>query len=52
MICKQISPISPEKATPHIDGCEQTIKDIAYGKAYELYGYPLPEIVQSRLIGN
>ena len=45
----KFSPISPEKATPHIDGCEQTIKDIAYGKAYELYGDPLPEIVQSRL---
>lgn len=48
-MCEQISPISSEKATPHIDGCEQTIKDIAYGKAHELYGDPLPEIIQSRL---
>ncbi|MDP4177543.1 MAG: PolC-type DNA polymerase III, partial [Bacillota bacterium] len=48
-MCEQISPISPEKCPPHIDGCEQTIKDIAYEKAYELYGNPLPEIVQSRL---
>ncbi|WP_027626385.1 DNA polymerase III subunit alpha [Clostridium lundense] len=48
-MCEPISPISPEKATPHIDGCEQTIKDIAYGKAHELYGDPLPEIVQARL---
>ncbi|MBC2581760.1 DNA polymerase III subunit alpha [Clostridium sp. DJ247] len=48
-MCEQISPISPEKATPHIDGCEQTIKDITYGKAHELYGDPLPEIIQSRL---
>lgn len=48
-MCEQISPISSEKATPHIDGCEQTIKDIAYGKAYELYGNPLPEIVEKRL---
>ena len=48
-MCEQISPISPEKCPPHIDGCEQTIKDIAYGKAHELYGDPLPEIVQSRL---
>ncbi len=48
-MCDQISPISPEKCPPHIPGCEQTIKDIAYGKAHELYGDPLPEIVQTRL---
>lgn len=48
-MCEQISPISPEKATPHIEGCEQTIRDITYEKAHELYGAPLPEIVQERL---
>ena len=48
-MCSQISPISPEKCPPHIDGCEQTIKDIAYGKAHELYGDQLPKIVQERL---
>ena len=48
-MCEKISPISPEKCPPHIDGCEQTIKDIAYKKAYELYGNPLPEIVETRL---
>jgi DNA polymerase-3 subunit alpha (Gram-positive type) len=48
-MCEQISPISPDKATPHIDGCEQTIKDITYGKANELYGDPLPQLVQDRL---
>jgi len=48
-MCEQISPISSEKATPHIDGCEQTIRDITYGKAYELYGNPLPKLVQERL---
>jgi DNA polymerase-3 subunit alpha (Gram-positive type) len=48
-MCEQISPISPEKCPPHIEGCEQTIKDIAYDKAHELYGDPLPEIVQARL---
>lgn len=48
-MCEQISPISDEKATPHIEGCEQTIKDITYQKAHELYGDPLPEIIQSRL---
>ena len=48
-MCDKIKPISPEKCPPHIDGCEQTIKDIAYNKAHELYGDPLPEIVQTRL---
>ncbi len=44
-----IHPISPEKCPPHIKGCEQAIKDIAYEKAHKLYGDPLPEIVQTRL---
>ena len=48
-MCERISPISPEKCPPHIEGCEQTIKDIAFSKAHELYGDPLPDIVQERL---
>mgnify|MGYP000779770227 CR=1 FL=1 len=48
-MCENISPISPEKCPPHIEGCEQTIKDIAYKKAHELYGDPLPNIVEERL---
>ena len=48
-MCEQISPISLEKCPPHIPGCEKTIKDIAYGKAHELYGETLPDIVQNRL---
>ena len=48
-MCEQISPISPEKCPPHIPGCEQTIKDIAYGTAHKLYGEQLPEEVQTRL---
>ncbi len=48
-MCEKISPISPEKCPPHIDGCEQTIKDIAFKKAHELYGNTLPDLVQERL---
>jgi DNA polymerase-3 subunit alpha (Gram-positive type) len=48
-MCEKISPISGEKCPPHIPGCEETIKEIAYSKAHELYGDPLPEIVKTRL---
>ena len=48
-MCERISPISPEKCPPHIPGCEEDIKNIAYKKAHELYGDTLPEIVQTRL---
>lgn len=48
-MCDWISPISPEKCPPHIPGCETTIKEIAYSKAHELYGDPLPAIVEERL---
>ncbi len=48
-MCEKISTISPEKCPPYIEGCEETIKEIAYNKAHELYGEKLPEIVQARL---
>lgn len=37
MIEKGIRPISKDKATPYIVGCEDTIKNITYSKAEELY---------------
>lgn len=49
-MCERIRPISPEKCPPHIPGCEKTIKKIAYDKAHELYGDPLPKIVEDRLV--
>jgi len=48
-MCEAISPISKEKCPPYIEGCEKTIEDIAMKKAKELYGDPLPEIVEVRL---
>lgn len=48
-MCEPISPISPEKCPPHIEGCEQQIEEIAMTKAKELYGDSLPEIVKQRL---
>lgn len=49
MIDDDIIPISKEKSTPYIDGCEDTIKNMTYDRAHELYGEELPEIVQKRL---
>ncbi|TJX13811.1 DNA polymerase III subunit alpha [Tissierella creatinini] len=48
-MCHNISPISAEKCPPEIEGSEQTLRDITYNKAYELYGNPLPDLVQNRL---
>ncbi len=47
--CEPISPISKEKCPPYIEGCEKTIENIAMSRAKELYGDPLPEIVETRL---
>ena len=47
--CDRISPISDEKCPPHIEGCEEEIRNIAMEKAHKLYGDPLPEIVETRL---
>ena len=48
-MCERISPISPEKCPPHIPGCEDDIRRITYEKAHQLYGDPLPEIIETRL---
>ena len=48
-MCERISPISPEKCPPHIPGCEEDIRRITYEKAHDLYGDPLPEIIETRL---
>ena len=48
-MCEEICPISKEKCPPHIDGAEEEIEKICTGKAKELYGENLPQIVQDRL---
>ena len=47
--CDRISPISDEKCPPHIEGCEDEIRNIAMEKAHKLYGENLPAIVEDRL---
>lgn len=46
---ERIKPIPDMLYSPSIPGAEQTIKEMSYNKAHELYGGNLPEIVQARI---
>ena len=48
-MCEEISPISPEKCPPVLENAEHEIEETCMNRAKELYGDPLPEIVQNRL---
>ena len=48
-MCENVKPISSEMCTPKIEGAEEQIEQLAYGKAKEIYGEDLPDIVKSRL---
>ncbi len=44
-----VRPVPDELATPEIDGAEEAVRTRAYANARDLYGDPLPEIVERRL---
>jgi DNA polymerase-3 subunit alpha (Gram-positive type) len=46
---EKISPIHPDKFPPVIENSDQDLKDICFKKAHEMYGDPLPAIVEERL---
>ncbi|MGI6070897.1 MAG: PolC-type DNA polymerase III [Blautia sp.] len=46
---EKISPIHPDKCPPVIENSDQDLRDICYNKAHEIYGDPLPQIVEERL---
>ncbi|MGN8630005.1 PolC-type DNA polymerase III [Blautia sp. HCP3S3_G3] len=46
---EKISPIHPDKFPPVIENSDQDLKDICFRKAHEMYGDPLPKIVEDRL---
>ncbi|NCC54777.1 MAG: PolC-type DNA polymerase III [Erysipelotrichia bacterium] len=51
-IADMVEPIYPVKDRlypPSIDGCAQKLSDICYQTAHEIYGDPLPDIVEKRL---
>ncbi|MGM0123930.1 DNA polymerase III, alpha subunit, Gram-positive type [Enterococcus sp. AZ194] len=48
-MCEEVIPVKDDLYTPKIPGSEQEITDLSYNRAKELYGDPLPDIVEKRL---
>lgn len=48
-MCDKIAPVRPDKCPPVIENSDQQLRDICYRKAHEMYGNPLPDIVEARL---
>jgi DNA polymerase-3 subunit alpha (Gram-positive type) len=48
-MCDTIQPTRPDKCPPVIENSEQDLRDMCFKKAHEMYGDPLPQIVQERL---
>ncbi len=46
---EKISPVRPDKCPPVIENSDQTLREICYQKAHDMYGDPLPAIVEERL---
>ncbi len=47
--CERISPVRPDKCPPVIENSDETLRNICYTRAHEMYGEELPEIVVERL---
>ena len=46
---EKISPVRPDKQPPIIENSDETLTNICYDKAHEIYGPDLPDIVVKRL---
>lgn len=47
--CEEVVPVKSDLYTPKIPGSEDEIRQLSYNRAKELYGDPLPDIVEKRL---
>ena len=48
-MCEYIEPVRPDKSTPVIPNCDETLREICYNSAHKMYGPNLPEVVKARL---
>ena len=48
-MCEMVSPIHPDKCAPQIPHSDETLREICYTKAHEIYGDELPQPVEARL---
>ncbi len=46
---EEIKPVHDKLFTPHIEGADEELTNLCYENAHQLYGNPLPEIVEKRL---
>ena len=46
---EELIPFTDKLYTPKIENCENTLKELCFSKAHEIYGDPLPEFIQNRL---
>ena len=48
-MCEPINPIKDKLYTPTIENCDKNLLDIIYKTAKEMYGDPIPEVIEERL---
>ena len=48
-MCEPIAPVRPDKCPPVIENSDETLRNICYSRAHEMYGDNLPKIVTDRL---
>ncbi len=47
--CERIAPVRPDKCPPVIENSDQILRKLCYDRAHEIYGDPLPPVVEERL---